>query len=148
MKWITRERPKIDRIACPWLIARFVDQSPEFLYVPADQVRRIAEETGAVPYDVPGVELTHVGDQCSFDAILGKYRLTDAALQQLALIVRGADTSRLDLTAQSAGLYAISQGLSRNFADDHEMLRHGMVMYDALYAWCQANAMQSPGSQS
>jgi len=139
MKWITRERPKIDRIACPWLIARFIDKSPEFLYVPADQVLRIAEETGAVPYDVPGVELGHVGELCSFDTFLKKYELKDAALQRLAVIVRGADTSRLDLTPQSAGLYAISQGLSRNFADDHEMLKHGMVMYDALYAWCQAN---------
>ena len=139
MKWITRERPKIDRIACPWLIARFIDQSPEFLYVPSDQVLRIAEETGAVPYDVPGVELGHVGELCSFDAFLTKYRLTEPALQRLAAIVRGADTSRLDLTPQSAGLYAISVGLSRNFADDHEMLKHGMVMYDALYAWCQAN---------
>ncbi|HMA09274.1 MAG TPA: chromate resistance protein ChrB domain-containing protein [Ramlibacter sp.] len=147
MKWITRERPKIDRIACPWLIARFVDPSPEFLYVPADQVHRVAEETGAVPYDVPGVELTHVGDLCSFDAILRKYQLGDAALGQLALIVRGADTSRLDLTPQSAGLHAISLGLSRNFADDQEMLRHGMVMYDALYAWCQAQAAPAPGSR-
>jgi hypothetical protein len=146
MRWITRERPKIDRIACPWLIARFIDQSPEFLYVPADQVRRIAEETGAVPYDVPGVEMTHVGELCSFDAFLGKYQLTEPALQTLAAIVRGADTSRPDLTPQSAGLYAISIGLSRNFADDHEMLKHGMVIYDALYAWCQANAGQSQRS--
>jgi hypothetical protein len=146
MKWITREHPKIDRIACPWLIARFIDQSPEFLYVPADKVRRIAEETGAVPYDVPGVELTHVGELCSFDAFLGKYQLTDPALQKLALIVRGADTSHLELTPQSAGLHAISLGLSRNFPDDHEMLKHGMVMYDALYSWCQANAGQSQRS--
>ena len=100
---------------------------------------RIAEETGAVPYDVPDVELGHVGGLCSFDAFLTKYRLTEPALQRLAAIVRGADTSRLDLTPQSAGLYAISVGLSRNFAADHEMLKHGMVMYDALYAWCQAN---------
>ena len=98
VKWITREHPKIDRIACPWLIARFIDQSPDFLYVPADKVGRIAEETGAVPYDVPGVELTHVGELCSFDAFLGKYQLTDPALQTLALIVRGADTSPLELT--------------------------------------------------
>jgi len=139
MKWITRERPKIDRIACPWLIARFIDQSPEFLYVPADQVLRVAGETGALPYDVPDVELGHVGELCSFDAFLTKYQLAEPALQRLAAIVRGADTSRLDLTPQSAGLYAISVGLSRNFADDHEMLKHGMVMYDALYAWCQAN---------
>jgi hypothetical protein len=139
MKWVTRERPKIDRIACPWLIARFIDRQPEFLYVPADQVLHVAEETGAVPYDVPGVELGHVGELCSFDAFLMKHQLSDPALQRLAGIVRGADTSRLDLTPQSAGLYAISVGLSRNFADDHEMLRHGMVMYDALYAWCEAN---------
>src|SRR4051812_15546829 len=138
MKWVTRERPKIDRIACPWLIARFIDQSPEFLYVPADHVLRIAEEAGAIPYDVPGVEMTHVGEQCSFDAFLKKYELTEPSLHRLAVIVRGADTSRLDLTPQSAGLHAISLGLSRNFADDHEMLQHGMVMYDALYAWCQA----------
>jgi hypothetical protein len=110
--------------------------------VPADEVRRIAEETGAVPYDVPGVELTHVGELCSFDAFLHKYQLTDPALQKLAVIVRGADTSRLDLTPQSAGLHAISLGLSRNYPDDHEMLKHGMVMCDALYAWCQASAAQ------
>jgi hypothetical protein len=137
MKWITRERPKIDCIACPWLVARFIDREPEFVYVPAADVRRIARETGAVPYDIPGVEMTHVGELCSLDAFLGKYQLTDPALQQLALIVRGADTSRLDLTPQSAGLYAISLGLSHNFEDDHEMLRHGMVIYDALYAWCK-----------
>jgi hypothetical protein len=139
MKWVTRERPKIDRIACPWLIARFIDKQPEFLYVAAGEVQKVAEATGALPYDVPGVELGHVGELCSFDAFLKKYALDDPALRRLAAIVRGADTSRLDLTPQSAGLYAISVGLSRNFADDHEMLKHGMVMYDALYAWCQAN---------
>jgi hypothetical protein len=136
MKWITRERPKIDRIACPWLVTRFVDSQAEFLYVPAQSVMSVAAETGAIPYDIPGVELTHVGELCSFDAILKKYQLEEPALQRLALIVRGADTSRLDLTPQSAGLYAISLGLSQTFADDHEMLRHGLVMYDALYAWC------------
>jgi len=137
MKWITRERPKIDRIACPWLIAKFIDHEPEFLYVPESDVLRIAEDVGAIPYDIPGVEMTHVGDLCSFDAFLKKYGLTDPALQQLAVIVRGADTSRLDLTPQSPGLYALSLGLSKTFTDDHEMLRHGMVMYDALYAWCR-----------
>ncbi|WP_186426307.1 chromate resistance protein ChrB domain-containing protein [Cupriavidus metallidurans] len=137
MKWITRERPKIDRIACPWLIARYIDKTPEFLYVPAGDVLRVAEEAGAIPYDIPGVELSHVGELCSFDAFLTKYQLSDPALQQLAGIVRGADTSRLDLTPQSGGLYAISLGLSQVFANDHEMLKHGMVMYDALYAWCQ-----------
>jgi hypothetical protein len=137
MKWITRERPKIDRIACPWLIARFIDKAPEFLYVPAAKVLTVAKETGATPYDIPGVEMTHVGDDCSFDAFLKKYQLNDPALNQLAEIVRGADTSRLDMTPQSAGLYAISLGLSATFSDDHEMLKHGMVMYDALYAWCR-----------
>ena len=138
MKWVTRERPKIDRIACPWLIARFIDQAPEFLYVPAAEVLETAHKTGAVPYDIPGVEMTHVGELCSFDAFLLKYGLSEPALQQLALIVRGADTSRLELTPQSAGLYALSLGLSQNFSDDHQMLAHGMVMYDALYAWCKS----------
>ena len=136
MKWVTRERPKIDRIACPWLIAKFIDKEPEFLYVPATDVLATAEKTGAVPYDIPGVEMSHVGELCSFDAFLSKHNLTDPALQQLAVIVRGADTSRLDLTPQSAGLYAISLGLSQTCPDDHEMLKRGMVMYDALYAWC------------
>lgn len=137
MKWITRERPKIDRIACPWLIARFIDAKAEFLYVPSEQVFTIAEETGAIPYDIPGAELSHVGELCSFDAFLTKYQLDDPALKQLAAIVRGADTSRLDLTPQSSGLYAISLGLSHVFKDDLEMLARGLVMYDALYAWCQ-----------
>ena len=124
MKWVTRERPKIDRIACPWLIQRFIEKEPEFLYVPADRVLATAKETGAIPYDIPGVKFSHVGDKCSFD--------------KLAEIVRGADTSRLDLTPQSSGLFAISLGLSHLYQDDHEMLRHGMVMYDALYAWCRS----------
>jgi hypothetical protein len=138
MKWVTRARPKIDRIACPWLIARFIDKAPEFLYMPGDQVLTVAAQTGAVPYDVPGVEMTHEGEMCSFDAFIKKHGLTDPALHLLARIVRGADTSRLDLAPESAGLYAISLGLSHNYADDHEMLRHGLVMYDALYAWCQS----------
>ena len=137
MKWITRERPKIDRIACPWLIQRFIDPQAEFLYVPADQVLGLAAATGATPYDIPGVAMSHVGDRCSFDAFLAKYRLDDPALARLATIVRGADTDRLDLAPQSAGLYAISLGLSRVMADDQALLRHGLVMYDALYAWCR-----------
>lgn len=135
MKWITRERPKIDRIACPWLIARFIDREAEFLYVPPDQVILQAEQNGAIPYDVPGVELTHDGPLCSFDAILKKYGPDDPALLDLAVIVRGADTARHDLAPQCAGLLAISLGLSYNFADDHEMLRQGFVVYDALYSW-------------
>jgi hypothetical protein len=137
MKWITRERPKIDRIACPWLIARFIDQGPEFLFVPPAQVLEQAARTGAIPYDIPGVELSHVGELCSFDAFLRRYALTDPALLDLAIIVRGADTARLDLAPQAAGLLAISLGLSHNFPDDHEMLKHGLVIYDALHAWCR-----------
>jgi hypothetical protein len=137
MKWITRERPKVDRIACPWLIARFIDKAPEILYVPRDAVMRLAEGTGAIPFDVPDVELGHHGERCSFDAFLQKYQLDDPALVRLARIVRGADTSRLDLVPEAAGLYAISVGLSRNFTDDHEQLRQGMIVYDALYAWCK-----------
>ena len=137
MKWVTRERPKIDRIACPWLIARFIDKTPEFLYVPGDRAMKVAAETGATPYDVPGVELGHVGEFCSFDAFLNKYQLTNPALQKLAVIVRAADTGRPDLAPEAAGLLAVSRGLSQNFRDDHEMLMHGMVVYDALYAWCR-----------
>ncbi len=136
-RWVTRERPKIDRIACPWLIVRFVDPAAQFLYVPTPDVLSVAEEQTAIPYDVPDVAFTHDGDLCSFDAFLKTYHLTDPALQRLALIVRGADTGRMELAPQSPGLLAVSLGLSRNFTDDHEMLKHGMVMYDALYAWCK-----------
>lgn len=135
MKWITRARPKIDRVACPWLIARFIDQQPEFLFVAPDQVIAHAKATGAIPYDVPGVELTHDGPLCSFDALLKQYGLSDPNLQDLAIIVRGADTARPDLAPQCPGLLAVSLGLSHNFPDDHEMLKHGFVIYDALYAW-------------
>ena len=137
MMWITRARPKIDRIACPWLIQRFIDHDAEFLFVPADQVVAQASERDAIPFDVEGVELSHDGPLCSFDAILAKYGLTDPALQEIAVIVRGADTDRLDLAPQAAGLLAISLGLSRNFADDHEQLAQGMIVYDALYAWAK-----------
>jgi hypothetical protein len=143
MKWVTRERPKIDRIACPWLIARFIDAAAEFLYVPAAEVMAVAKKTGATPFDVPNVEYGHHGDRCSFDAFVERHDLADPALRRLAEIVRGADTGRPDLTAQSPGLLAISQGLSAVFADDHEMLRHGMVVYDALYAWCQAETRRA-----
>lgn len=136
-KWVTREHPKIDRIACPWLILRFIDPDAEFIYVPRDQVLAAAEQTGATPYDIDGVELTHVGDRCSFDAILKIYDIKDPALDILATIVRGADTSRPDLAPQCEGLLAISRGLSANFPDDHEMLAHGLVIYDALYKWCR-----------
>lgn len=137
MKWVTRERPKIDRIACPWLIARFIDREPEFLFVPPAEVLHAARDQAAIPYDVPDVELSHVGDRCSFDAFLLKYRLDDAALAELAVIVRGADTARPELAPQAAGLLAISLGLSQLYRDDHAMLERGMVVYDALYAWCR-----------
>ncbi len=137
MKWITRERPKIDRVACPWLISRFIDSAPEFIFAPPSEVLRLAGELGATPYDVEGVELSHDGPLCSFDALLAKYRLTEPALQEIAVIVRGADTARLELAPQAAGLLAISLGLSQLFQDDQEQLRHGLVLYDALYAWCR-----------
>ena len=136
MKWVTRERPMVDRIACPWLIQRFVDSEAEFLYVPADRVMTVAEQEGAIPYDVPGVELGHHGAECSFDAIIRKYQLTDPALQRLALIVRGADTDARDLTPESAGLVAIAAGFRLAYQDDLEQLRHELPVYDALYAWC------------
>jgi rhodanese-related sulfurtransferase len=137
-KWVTREHPKIDRIACPWLIRRFIDPQAEFIYVPAKDVLKVAKETGGTPYDIDGVEFTHEGERCSFDSILRIYGIKDAALDHLAEIVRGADTSRHDLAPQCGGLFAISLGLSANFPDDHEMLGHGMVMYDALYTWCRS----------
>jgi hypothetical protein len=137
MQWITRERPKIDRIACPWLITRFIDKSPEFIFAPAGKVAEMARELNAIPYDIPNVELSHVGELCSFDAFISKYKLHEPALTDLAVIIRGADTDRLDLAPQASGLLAISLGLSHNYANDHEMLQHGLVMYDALYAWCK-----------
>lgn len=146
MKWITREYPKIDRIACPWLVTRFVDDNPEFLYVPSGDVMKVAADIGAIPYDVPGVELGHHGDQCSFDGFIAKYKLEDAALNKHALIVRAADCGAPQLSKEAAGLLAISKGLSLNFSDDHEMLKHGMVMYDALlYAWCSDTPLKKVG---
>jgi len=136
-KWVTREHPKIDRIACPWLISRFVNPEADFIYVPPSEVTKVAADVGGTPYDVKGVEFGHVGERRSFDAIVRAYDIHDAALDSLATIVRGADTSRPDLTPQCEGLLAISYGLSANFPDDHEMLEHGMVMYDALYTWCR-----------
>ena len=137
MKWVTRERPKIDRVACPWLIKRFVDPQAEFLYVPLERVMAVAEQEGAIPYDVANVEFGHHGEECSFDAIIRKYNLTDPALQRLALIVRGADTDAKDLTPQSRGLDAIGEGFRLAFENDHELLECELPVYDALYAFCQ-----------
>jgi hypothetical protein len=137
MKWITREHPKIDRIACPWLIKNFVDQAAEFIYVPKDEVFAKAQQMKAIPYDMPGAEYTHEGDQCTFDYIVKKHHIDDPAVLQIATIVRGADTDRFNLAPQAAGLWAISAGLSYNYKDDHEMLSMGMKVYDALYSWAK-----------
>jgi hypothetical protein len=137
MKWITRERPKIDRIACPWLIRRFVDPGAEFVYVPPSRVMEEARRLDAIPYDVPGVELTHDGELCSFDAVMKKYGLRDPALDRLATIVRAADTDTLQRSPQAAGLLAISLGLAANIRDDHALLAVGMTIYEALYTWCR-----------
>jgi len=137
MKWITRERPKIDRIACPWLIKNFVDTDAEFIYFPKELVFEKAKELDAIPYDIPGAEYSHYGDQCTFDYILKKHQLNDPALYQLAEIVRGADTDHFTIAPQSAGLWAISAGLSYNFENDHEQLEIGMKLYDALYSWAK-----------
>jgi rhodanese-related sulfurtransferase len=142
-KWVTREHPKIDRIACPWLISRFINPLAEFLYVPPTDVVSVAKVQGATAYDIKDAEFGHVGDRCSFDAIIRIFEIKDPALDRLATIVRGADTSRPDLTPQCEGLLAISHGLSANHRDDHEMLKHGMVIYDALYTWCRLQGERS-----
>ena len=135
MKWITRERPKIDRIACPWLIRNFVDKDAQFIYVPAEKVKEKAGELDAIPFDIPGVEFSHYEDKCTFDYIIEKYKLSDPALKTMAVIVRGADTDRHDIASQASGLWAISAGLAYNVKDDHVLLEKGMMLYDALYSW-------------
>ncbi|KIO52004.1 chromate resistance protein ChrB domain-containing protein [Flavobacterium hibernum] len=135
MKWITRERPKIDRIACPWLIKKFVDVDAEFLYVPFNEVIDKAKELNAIPFDIPDVEFTHYNEECTFDYIIKKYQITDPAVLIMSKIVRGADTDRHDLAKESAGLWAISAGLAHNITNDFELLKNGMMLYDALYSW-------------
>ncbi len=138
MKWITRERPKIDRIACPWLIKRFIDPEASFYFVPADQVLSKSKELDAIPLDIPGVEYTHYEDKVTFDYIIKKHQLSDhPALAKIAQIVRGADTDRHELAPEVAGLWAITVGLSHNFQDDHQLLEIGLILYDALYTWAQ-----------
>lgn len=137
MKWITRERPKIDRIACPWLIRRFVDPQAEFIYVPFEMVLSEAKAQAAIPFDIPGVEYTHHGEECTFDYIIHKHQITDPAVHAMAGIVRGADTDRHELASQAAGLWAISSGLAYNYPDDTELLEKGMLIYDALYSWAR-----------
>jgi hypothetical protein len=137
MKWVTRERARVDRIACPWLISRFIDSAPEFLFVPASEVMTVAERESATPYDVPNVELGHHGQRCSFDAFLDKYKLDDPALRALALIVRGADTDQRDLTPESRGLYALATGFQATSKDDFDNMARQFPAYDALYAYCR-----------
>src|SRR5256885_3261695 len=143
MKWVTRAKARVDRIACPWLIRRFIDKEPEFLFVPDADVMATAKREGATPYDVPGVELGHHGERCSFDAFLDKYQLADPALQALALIVRGADTDARQLTPESAGLYATATGFQAIAKDDHDNMAKQFPAYDALYAYCQARVRSS-----
>jgi AraC-like DNA-binding protein len=137
MKWITRERPKIDRIACPWLIKRFVDKDAEFIYVPFEKVLEKAKELDATPFDIPNVEYTHYGDECTFDYIVKKHKIKDDAIRTLSVIVRGADTDRHDIASQASGLWAISAGLAYDTKDDHELLQKGMMIYDSLYTWAK-----------
>ena len=144
MKWVTREKARVDRIACPWLISRFIDREATFLFVPTSQVMAVAEREGAIPYDVPNVELGHHGEQCSFDAFLSKYKLTDPALRALALIVRGADTDARGLTPESAELYALATGFQANAQNDHDNMAKQFPAYDALYAYCCAQAAGAP----
>jgi hypothetical protein len=138
MKWVTREKARVDRIACPWLIARFIDKDPTFLFVPATQVMAVAERDGATPYDAPGVPLGHRGDRCSFDAFLDEYKLDDPALEALAVIVRGADTDARTLTPESPGLYAAATGFQAIARDDFDNMARQFPMYDALYAYCRS----------
>ncbi len=135
MKWITRERPKIDRLACPWLIKRFIDENAEIIYVPYEKVVSESVKQGAIPFDIPNVEYTHYGNECTFDYFIKKYKIKDQAVHLLATIVRGADTDHHELATQSSGLWAISAGLSYNIKNDPDLLQQGMILYDALYSW-------------
>ena len=142
MKWVTRERARVDRIACPWLIQRFIDPGAEFLFVPEAEVMDTARREGAIAFDVPGVELGHHGERCSFDAFLEKYRIEDAALGALALIVRGADTEARDIAREAWGLYAVASGFRLVSRDDHENMARQFPVYDALYAYCRDRLAQ------
>ncbi len=140
MKWVTRRKARVDRIACPWLIQRFIDKDAEFLFVSEDQVMETARRENALPFDVPGVELGHHGERCSFDAFLAKYRLEDPALHALAEIVRGADTDARDLAREAWGLYAVASGFREITRDDFENMARQFPVYDALYAYCRTAA--------
>jgi rhodanese-related sulfurtransferase len=135
--WVTRHRPKIDRIACPWLIRRFIDPAARFLFVAPSEVEAVADRFGAIPFDIEGVRVSHRGERCSFDALLDDFALHTEALDRLATVIRAADTDRHDLAPQAAGLLALSVGLSRMFRDDLQQLAAGVAMYDALYRWAR-----------
>jgi len=140
MRWVTREKAKVDRIACPWLIKKFVDPEAEFLFIPAEKVMQVAKEQNAIPFDVPAVELGHHGDKCSFDAIIAKYNLQDKALLELAKIVRGADTANRTLTPESPGLVAVAEGFRAITKDDFDNMNKQFSVYDALYEYCKMKA--------
>lgn len=137
-KWVTREHPKIDRIACPWAIRRFIDPDAVILYIPTEHVFKVAERERAIAFDIPGAPISHDGELCSFDTLLPRFDLDDPALFDVANIARGADTDRHEFAPEAAGLHAISIGLSLNYADDHAMLDQGMVIYDTLLAWAKS----------
>ena len=147
MKWITRERPKIDRIACPWLIKNFIDTDAEFIYAPFNEVKSKAEILNAIPFDIPDVEFSHHKDKCTFDYFVEKYKIEDPAIHTLAVIVRASDTDRHDLASQASGLWAISAGLAYNTKDDYELLQKGMMIYDALYSWAKPSTSSGQGTQ-
>lgn len=146
MKWVTRERARVDRIACPWLIQRFIDPAAEFLFVPDQHVMETARREAAIPFDVPDVELGHHGERCSFDAFIDKYQLADPALETLATIVRGADTDARGIAKEAWGLYAVASGFREISRDDHENMARQFPVYDALYAYCRDRLVrESPG---
>ena len=142
MKWVTREHVHVDRVACPWLIRKFIDPKAEFIFVPVEKIEEIVKKEGAIPFDAPGVELGHKGDKCSFDAIIEKYHLEDAALQELAKIVRAADTEDKKLAPESIGLEAIADGSMMIVKDDYEAIEKGKYVYDSLYAYCKLRILR------
>ncbi len=143
MKWITRSHVHVDRVACPWLISRFIDSEAEFLFVSKNQVNEVAKREEGTPFDVTGAELGHRGDGCTFDAIIAKYKLTDKALLRMAKVINAADTDRLDTDPLAAGLEAIATGYSLRYPDDMENLHHQMAIYDALYSWCRLDVAKN-----
>lgn len=143
MKWITRSHVHVDRVACPWLITRFIDSDADFLFVPKSKVMEIAEKEGAIPFDTPGAELHHRGEMCTFDALIKDYELTDKALLRMARVINAADTDRLDKDPLAAGFEAIAVGYGLRYPDDLENIEKQFEVYDALYAWCRLDVAKS-----